>query len=226
MKFRESVARVAGAAAVATAAIGLFSTGAANADTFVPLPGGELTKTLSDGTVVHVWLDGESANINPSMGATPVHRNAWVSGSAHVELSGDTTAEGGSIYPGYTVGCQVDISGGGAEGGPSAEADWSDGESVTPNAGGNVGGNLTLGPGQAKSFYVLDIEDADDFGQNVHKTSNGFDGGSGSVTWSDETIGLTGCGGYAQARAFVNVEVETDHVVTWVTLWGKPFSLG
>ncbi|NKY84936.1 MspA family porin [Nocardia veterana] len=226
MKIRETVARLACAGAVATAALGLFSTGAANADTFVPLPGGDLSKTLSDGTVVHVWLDGESANINPSLGATPVHRNAWVTGDAHVELSGDTTAVGGSIYPGYTVGCQVDISGGGAEGGPSAGVDWSDGENAKPNAGGNVGGHLTLGPGQAKSFYVLDLEESDDFGQGVHKTRNKFKGTSGSVAWSDETIGLTGCGGYAQARAFVSVEVETDNVISWVTLWGKPFSLG
>ncbi|MGY1870339.1 MspA family porin, partial [Nocardia gipuzkoensis] len=27
-------------------------------------------------------------------------------------------------------------------------------------------------------------------------------------------------------RAFVSVEVETDNVITWVTLWGQPFSLG
>ncbi|MGW4713421.1 MspA family porin, partial [Nocardia sp. NPDC004260] len=29
-----------------------------------------------------------------------------------------------------------------------------------------------------------------------------------------------------QARAFISVEVETDNVITWVTLWGQPFSLG
>uniref|UniRef100_UPI0024565D4A MspA family porin n=1 Tax=Nocardia asiatica TaxID=209252 RepID=UPI0024565D4A len=111
---RKNLARMAGVGAAATIAMGLFSTGAANADTFVPLPGGELTKTLSDGTVVTVRLVGESANISPSMGATPLHRNAWVSGSAQVELSG---AAGGKIFPGYTVGCQVNIAGGGATGG-------------------------------------------------------------------------------------------------------------
>ncbi|MBF6474973.1 MspA family porin, partial [Nocardia abscessus] len=79
---------------------------------------------------------------------------------------------------------------------------------------------------QAKSFYVLDLEQADDFGNETHKTRNAFKGTSGSVTWADETIGLNGCGGYAQARAFVSVEVETDNVITWVTLWGQPFSLG
>ncbi|MCC3317299.1 MspA family porin [Nocardia africana] len=218
--------RSAGVGAAAVVAVGLLSTGAAGADTFVPLPGGELSKTLSDGTAVHVWLDGESANIDPSMGATAVHRTARVSGNAHVELSGTTTAVGGSLYPGYTVGCEVDISGVGADGGPGANMDWSDGENAKPDAGGNVGGNLTLAPGQAKSFYVLDLEENDASGRDVHKSRNKFQGDSGSVAWSDEAIGLTGCGGQAQARAFVSVEVETDDVISWVTLWGEPFSLG
>ncbi|WP_067477740.1 MspA family porin [Nocardia amamiensis] len=219
---RKNLARMAGVGAAATIAMGLFSTGAANADTFVPLPGGEFVKTLSDGTVVTIRLVGESATISPSMGATPLHRNAWVSGSAQVELSG---AAGGSIFPGYTVGCQVNIAGGGATGGVDGNVDWS-GDTVTGGVGANSGGNLSLGPGQAKSFYVLDLEQADDFGNESHKTRNAFKGTSGSVTWTDETIGLDGCGGYAQARAFVSVEVQTDNVITWVTLWGQPFSLG
>lgn len=42
-----------------------------------------------------IRLVGESANISPSIGATPLHRNVWVSGSAQVELSG---AAGGVIF--------------------------------------------------------------------------------------------------------------------------------
>ncbi|WP_067572700.1 MspA family porin [Nocardia acidivorans] len=226
MNIRKTVARVAGVGAVATAALGLFSTGAANADTFVPLPGGEISKTLSDGTVVTIKLVGESANISPSMGSTPLHRNAWVSASAQVQLSGAPGATGGKIFPGYVVGCQVNIAGGDTSGGVTGGASWDEKGNVTPKAGATGGGNLNLGPGQAKSFYVLDEEMADDFGNEVHKVRNKFSGNSGSVTWADETIGLNGCAGYAQARAFVSVEVETDTVVTWVTLWGQPFSLG
>ncbi|MEV0853377.1 MspA family porin [Nocardia fluminea] len=215
---RKSMARVSGFAAAATVALGLLSTGAANADTIVPLPGGHITKTLSDGTVVDISLVGESANINPSMGSTPAHRNAWVSGSAQVSVSG---GGGGKIFPGYTVGCQVNISGGDALGEGA-------GEVVEGVEFGEVGtgGELTVGPGQSKSFYVLDLEMPDDYGNESHKTRNAFKNGSGSVTWADETIGLSGCGGYAQARAFVSVEVETDNVMSWVTLWGAPFSLG
>lgn len=219
---RKNLARLAGVGAAASIALGLFSTGAANADTFIPLPGGEITKTLSDGTVVTVRLVGESATISPSMGATPIHRNAWASASAQVEIAGGEKV-GGKIYPGYVVGCQVNIDGGGAEGGASADIDGESGE-VSPS--GEVGGNLTLGPGQAKSFYVLDIEKPDDYGNEDHATNNKFKGNSGSVTWSDQTIGVNGCGGYAQARSFVRVKVETDHVMSVVTLWGQPFSLG
>ncbi|MFC4375637.1 MspA family porin [Nocardia halotolerans] len=225
MIYRKRTARAAGLTAAATVALGLFSTGAAAADTFVPLPGGHLSKTLSDGTVVDIRMVGESANINPSMGATPVHRNAWVSGSAQVTVSG---GGGGKIYPGYTVGCQVNIAGGGVSGGAegSQAPAGAGGQMPAPEGGVTSGGELSLGPGQAKSFYVLDLEMPDDYGNESHAARNVFKGGSGSVTWADETIGLSGCGGYAQARSFVSVQVETENVISWVTLWGQPFSLG
>ncbi len=86
--------------------------------------------------------------------------------------------------------------------------------------------SFSLGPGQAKSFYILDREKADDFGAEDRKVYNVFSGGNGSVSWADQTIGLTGCGGYAQARAFVSVEIVTESVTSWVTLWGQPFGLG
>ncbi|MFI6364293.1 MspA family porin [Nocardia sp. NPDC050630] len=209
----------------AAAALTLCFAAIAGADTVIALPGGEITKTLSDGTVVTVRLVGESAEINPSMGSTPAHRNAWVSGSAQVDLSGSGSSAGGIVFPGYTVGCQVDIAGGGANGGVGGRL-RSDGQEVTPDVSATSGANLTLGPGQAKSFYLIDREKADAFGNESHKMYNRFSGTSGSVTWTDETLGLSGCGGYAQARAFVSVEVRSDTVSSWITLWGKPFSLG
>ncbi|MCP2296657.1 MspA protein [Nocardia amikacinitolerans] len=208
-------------AAATTVALGLLATGTADADTFVPLPGGELVKTLSDGTVVTVRLTGESATISPSLGSTPLHRNAWVSGSAQVDVAG-AGADGGLILPGYVVGCQVNIAGGGVSGGVDGSVSG-EGQGA---AGANSGGELSLGPGQATSFYILDREKADDFGAESHKPYNIFGGTSGSVTWADQTIGLSGCGGYAQARAFVSVEIITESVTSWVTLWGQPFSLG
>ncbi|MEU4311257.1 MspA family porin [Nocardia sp. NPDC024068] len=205
----------------ATAILGFAATGVAEADTFVPLPGGSVTESLGDGTTVVVRIAAESATISPSLGATPLHRNVWVSASAQVELS--APARTAKIKPGYVVGCQVNIAGGGANGGANYSSDWA---GQSPSAGGSLGGNLSLGPGQAKKFYLLDLEAPDAFGAESHRNFAPFRGTTGSVTWSNSTIGLAGCAGYAQARAFVEAEVETGTAKEVVTVWGQPFSLG
>ncbi|MEU1525428.1 MspA family porin [Nocardia rhamnosiphila] len=215
---RKTIARATFTAALAA---GLVSAGVADADTFVPLPGGTVTETLADGTAVTVRIVGESATVSPSMGATPLHRNAWVSASALVELS--APARSVLIKPGYVVGCQVNIAGGGANGGANYSSDWA---GQSPSAGGSLGGALTLGPGQAQRFYLLDLEGPDAFGSESHRPFTQHTGTSGSVTWRNSTIGLAGCAGYAQARVFAEVEVETPNAKEIVTVWGQPFSLG
>ncbi|KAF0966165.1 MspA family porin [Rhodococcus sp. T7] len=223
---RKNGVRLAAVGAAAAATMGFFSVGAANADTFVPLPGGSITQTLADGTVVHVNLTDESANISPSLGATPLHRNVWVNGKASVHLDG-AGATGADIQPGYVLACQVDF---GAEAGAGVEsgnlADLVTGAAtsipVTPAGSGAV----TLGPGEAVSVDIIDLEAADAYGGESHSAYNSFEGTDGSVSWADSTLGVSGCAGYAQARSYVNVSVETDNVSSTVTLWGQPFSLG
>ncbi|OUS92369.1 MspA family porin [Rhodococcus sp. NCIMB 12038] len=223
---RKNGVRLAAVGAAAAATMGFFSVGAANADTFVPLPGGSITQTLADGTVVTVNLTDESANISPSMGSTPLHRNVWVNGKASVHLDG-AGATGADIQPGYVLACQVDF---GAEAGAGVEsgnlADLVTGAAtsipVTPAGSGAV----TLGPGEAVSVDIIDLEAADAYGGESHSAYNSFEGTDGSVSWADSTLGVSGCAGYAQARSYVNVSVETDNVSSTVTLWGQPFSLG
>ncbi|MET8778036.1 MspA family porin [Nocardia sp. NPDC004654] len=223
MNCRKQIGR---ATAVVATGVAALACGTAGADVVVPLPGAHQVQTLMDGTVVTVRLTGESVTINPSLGGTPLHRNAWVSGSAHVEVTGAGDRPGGKLIPGYTVGCQVDISGGGVEGGVEGGLSWRDPQNVRPNVGAESGGALSLGPGQTRSFYLLDVEVPDDFGNEDHKPVNRFRGNTASVTWADSTIALTGCAGYAQARAFIRVEIETANVASHLTVWGAPFSLG
>ncbi|MFE5704996.1 MspA family porin [Rhodococcus koreensis] len=223
---RKNGVRVAAVGAAAAATMGFFSVGAANADTFVPLPGGTLTQTLADGTVVTVNLTDESANISPSLGSTPLHRNVWVSGKASVVLEGDG-AKGAVIAPGYVLACQVDF---GADAGGTTGTDLSiddgTGNLVSGPLAGGTSGGITLGPGEAKAVSILDIESADSYGAEQHSGANSFMGKSGSVTWSDSTLGVSGCAGYAQARSYVQVGINTDNVTSSITLWGKPFSIG
>ncbi|MFC9555161.1 MspA family porin, partial [Rhodococcus sp. NPDC056960] len=143
-----------------------------------------------------------------------------------VELQGDGV-QSAYIYPGYVLACQVDFGAeAGAEGG--AGMSWSDivaGTVGNPLSGGASGG-IALGPGSAIPVDILDQEYADPYGGEAHWGGNYVEGPAGSVSWSDSTLGVSGCAGYAQARAFVNVEVETENVTSTVTLWGQPFSIG
>ncbi|MFD4267479.1 MspA family porin [Rhodococcus sp. NPDC058481] len=210
--------QTAAVGATAAIALGFFSAGAASADTFVPLPDGSITETLVDGTVVKLTRTGESANISPSMGSTPLHRNVWVSGSTKVEVSGGGS---GTIQPGYIVACQLTL-GGKAGGGAGLKADMAK-ETIKPSA--ETTGSVTIGPGQAVDYKILDLEVADMFGAEQHRAANPYKG-SGSVTWADSTLGVSGCAGYAQARSYVKVTVNTANVTSNVTLWGQPFSIG
>ncbi|TJZ77144.1 porin [Rhodococcus oryzae] len=213
--------QIAAVGAATAIAVGLLSAGAANADTFVPLPDGSISKTLADGTVVTITRTGETANISPSMGATPLHRNVWVSGRIGAEVTGPN-AKGGSITAGYVVACQLTLGGkGGADTGMSSG--W-EGENVKQTAKG--AGTVSIGPGQAKNIRLLDLEKEDGYGNESHSGANSFKGKSGSVTYADSTIGVEGCAGYAQARSYATVSVSTDNITSSTTLWGQPFSIG
>ena len=225
---RKNGVRLAAVGAAAAATMGFFSVGAANADTFIPLPGGSITQTLADGTVVTVNLTDESANVSPSMGSTPLHRNVWVNGKASVTLDG-AGAKGATITPGYILACQVDFGakagGSGALGDPKNGIDLTNPDASWAPSGGTSAG-ITLGPGQAKNVTVLDLEKKDAYGGESHTGGNKFTGKTGSVTWADSSLGVSGCAGYAQARSYVKVAVSTDNVSSNVTLWGQPFSIG
>ncbi|MRH88961.1 porin [Nocardia sp. SYP-A9097] len=216
---------VLGAALAVLAAAGAGRPGTARADTFIPLPGGMITRALEDGTSVTIRIDGESAKISGSLGDTPVHRNVWVTGRASVDLTGPSASSATiKISPGYVVGCQVDIASLSPNNNGAGEDDWN--PTTLPSLSQSLGDGITLGPGQAVVQPMLDLERPDDYGQESHKRYNKIPGPHTSVTWVDETFAVDGCGGYAQARSFVAVEIDETTFIGNVLLWGEPFSMG
>ncbi len=213
-------ARVAGLGAAAAVAVGLLSTGAANADTFVPLPDGH---RHGPGGVVLAHT-GEHAVISPSMAANGAGRVVWVSGNAAADVPNAPEAEPGpsngpaegpgtnnssthgtsQLNTGYIVGCQVDIAS------DAVSAGLSGGLSLSgADASGSIG--LNVGPGQVK-FVQIAYKDITEPGHY-------------SVEYQDAEIEIQGCAGYAQARAYTVVEVVgNDYSKT--TLYGQPFSIG
>ncbi|HLS78149.1 MAG TPA: MspA family porin [Nocardia sp.] len=211
--------RVAGVGAAATIAVGLFSAGAADADTFVPLPDGE-----KQGPGVTITRTGEHAVISPSLAANGAGRVAWVSGNATADVTVTPEGEEGpnngpaggpgtnnssthgvsQLNTGYIVGCQVAIGDDAIAAGLSGGIDLEGG-----SLGGSIG--LELGPGDVK-FVQIEHKDIPEPG--VY-----------SVEYQDYEIQIQGCAGYAQARAYTVVEIIGDHY-SKTTLYGAPFSIG
>ena len=193
--------RVAGLGAAAAVVLGLMSTGAANADTFVPLPGGE--KVVNAGGVsAKIARNAESALVSPSLAANGAGRTAWVSGDVFAELGGEIPEEGATLTTGYIVGCQVDITG--LKGKLSADLGF--------DALG-MGGSLSV-PIEAGEVKFAKIKSKTDLKPGVS-----------AIQYRDQQIEVQGCGGYAQARAYTIVEVPGNHYVK-ATLYGQPFSIG
>ncbi|MFE9325191.1 MspA family porin [Nocardia sp. NPDC052278] len=211
--------RIAGAVVAAAAGMGLLSTGAANADVFVPLPDGQKL-----GPGVTVSRTGERALISPSLAANGAGRVVWVSGNAIADVSvtpegtigpnngasgapgtNNSSTHGASqLSTGYIVGCQVSIADNAISAGVSGGINLSGG-----SLGGSIG--LNLGPGDVK-FVQIDYKDI-------------LKPGRYSVEYQDAEIEIQGCAGYAQARAYTVVEIIGDNY-SKVTLYGAPFSIG
>ncbi|WP_433711764.1 MspA family porin [Nocardia sp. CA-084685] len=211
--------RIAGAVVAAAAGMGLLSTGAANADVFVPLPDGQKL-----GPGVTVSRTGEHALISPSLAANGAGRVVWVSGNANADVSitpegtigpnngasgapgtNNSSTHGASqLSTGYIVGCQVSIADNAISAGVSGGINLSGG-----SLGGSIG--LNLGPGDVK-FVQIDYKDI-------------LKPGRYSVEYQDAEIEIQGCAGYAQARAYTVVEIIGDNY-SKVTLYGAPFSIG
>ncbi|MGV9860572.1 MspA family porin [Gordonia sp. NPDC003425] len=222
------LATIGGPAAFATVAA-LMAPAIAHADVHVALPSQTGRQTMGDGTVVTLTRSGETANINPSLGGTPLHRNAWVSAQYAVNTSKD--AKKIKIQAGYIVGCQVNIggvtgagSGGGLQKTTSATDLQPTGNPLPIVSGG---GTFTIGPGQAVNYYINDVESADDYGNQKHSNKVTFKSTNhAKLGYTNETMMVNGCAGYAQARSFANVYVVTSNAEQVLSFYGQPFSLG
>ncbi|WP_433678202.1 MspA family porin [Nocardia sp. CA-119907] len=213
--FRRTGARPVVVVTAAVAAVGLYSAGGANADTFVPLPDGH-----TEGPGATIDSVGEQAVVSPSLAANGAGRTVWVSGrvtadvvTPHGEVGpnngpkGDAGTNNSSTHGvstltvGYLVGCQVALG--------SLSASLSAAFSSAPSATGSF--SVPLAPGQVK-WVRFDQKDM-------------ADSGVYHLNYRDQEIAIQGCAGYAQARQVATVEIiGADYSKT--TLYGQPFSIG
>lgn len=225
--------RGAAVAAAAGVAMGALSTGAASADTFIPLPNSS-TSAKVGGATVTVTVSNQSAKLSPGMVALPTTRNAWVSGLVSVKVDGGK-ASSGAISAGYLVGCQIDVGSAKVTGGIEGKSGnvTANGPTLTPSVDATTGASISLAAGSVgKQMLTYDRAtwpkpgDTVSPGWDSPSTSFKFSGNSGSLSYTEQTIGVDGCAGYAQARFFAIVPVQVGDTKSRVVLWGKPFTLG
>ncbi|RDB47887.1 hypothetical protein DVB87_10665 [Tsukamurella tyrosinosolvens] len=223
-------------ATVGAVSAALIAPATASADTVINLRDATQSVKTASGTIT-VTVKGQRARLSPGMVALPSTRNAWVSGTVSVKVSG-AEANGGSIEAGYAVGCQVDVGsasidlGAGAESGATYN-DADKGTGVKPSVSGSTGGSVSLAAGSIGTQSLTYDRatwpkpgDEVDAGWADPSTSFDFTGSSGSFSFSDQTIGVDGCGGYAQARLYVIAKAEVGNTKGRVVLWGDRFTLG
>ncbi len=225
------------AAAIATAGaatVALLAPATASADTVIPLRNASQTVKAGSGSIT-VSVTGQRAKLSPGMVALPTTRNAWVSGTVSVKVNG-ADADGGSIEAGYAVGCQIDVGSAGVEAGVEAASGASvgfNGPTIEPSVTGSTGASLSLSAGSiGTQSLTYDRSTWPKPGDEIDpdwaapSTSFDFTGSSGSFTYSDQTIGVDGCAGYAQARLYVIVRAQVGDSKGRVILWGDRFTLG
>ena len=221
MKNKATLRAACVAAAVGTLVVGVSGATSGTADAG-PLPGGYLTKTLVDGTRVNVRLSDEFVNVQRAVTNVPTSREVWLSGKVRVDVDGEAIEYTG-IYGGYLVGCQLNF--GAGAGGEAGAAFNGAAQTITPS--GTANGGFTLGPGEAKFVPVISATSGLDRSYKYYDVVNyTFTGPTGGMSYTQQRFGLDGCAGYAQAKAMIQVTVNTESVKGSVTLYGKPFSLG
>ncbi len=214
----------AAAAAVATAASALAA-GAANADTYVPLPNGQKVVVDDGGFSVVLRSNHNHAKIITTL-ATAQTRTAWVTTSGFVDIKGGPKKLAGTLNLSLESGCQFPgaISASFGVTGPGANVGvGTTGPTGGLSAGGGSAGlNIPLSPG----------------------TTSGVTGNAGQYPWTsvldnvtiskagtwtvgvkDYDVNYGNCSGYAQARVITWVEITGSYRVEGY-LYGAPFSLG
>ncbi|MGZ8179049.1 MspA family porin [Williamsia sp. SKLECPSW1] len=198
----------AGAAIAAVSAVGLASMGA-GAAAARDLPAGSKVTTGVDGSVVKLSRSAEKVFPIPTESHNGADRGAEVNGAVFA-----TFPKGGDavLQTGYIVGCQVDIS------------SLSFSPSISFTQGLNLlGGDTPLSLGASVSPGIT-IPLTPGSAAVVPIGSKSGSGGSLGVQYQQFRIDVTGCGGYAQARAMSTIELRGENYVK-STLYGQPFSL-
>jgi len=186
----------------------------------------------------NVWVSGvTSVNVDAPAGITVtggrIETGYLVGCQVDLGSGMNANASGDAADQPKSPGPQT--SGGGAQGGGGGSTSNSGGGGGA--GGGSGGGGLTVGTYDlgvtANSSGITPYDDPNmslqlkpgKVATKQIETYN-FTGTSGTTQYVDHTLSIDGCAGYAEARSYVTIVVQSNVMDASQTLWGRPFSIG
>jgi hypothetical protein len=172
-----------------------------------PVPVDDATRSADtdDGWTLSATLTSMTINSVPNMAATPLTKEAFISGKAVAKIDGDgkVPVNSGNLLMGVQVGCLLDLRQGGNVG-LSGNLGFSFG------SGSGTGLLSTLGP-------TADIDPNASINLlpgNITTLGLGkltLKGRTGEVTVHDAHVKVDGCSGVVAARFFAYAQITTDN---------------
>jgi hypothetical protein len=175
------------------------------------------TADTDDGWTLSATLTGMTINSVPNMAATPLTKEAFISGKAVAKIDGDgkVPVNSGNLLMGVQLGCQLDLSQGGNIG---LSGDFASGlnngsnliSDLSPTMNINPNGSINLLPGNINTLGLGKLE---------------LKGRTGEVTVHDAHVKVDGCNGVVTARFFAYAQITTDNGNDSVNTYGGILNL-
>jgi MspA len=183
-----------------------------------PAPVDDATRSADtdDGWTLSATLTSMTINSVPNMAATPLTKEAFISGKAVARIDGDgkVPVNSGNLLMGVQLGCQLDLSQGGNVG-------------LSGNTGfggfGSGGGGGGLLGALSPSLDIDPNASINLLPGNINTLGLGkltLKGRTGEVTVHDAHVKVDGCSGVVAARFFAYAQITTDNGNDSVNTYG------
>ena len=185
----------------------------------VPVDDATHSADTDDGWTLSATLTGMTIDSVPNMAATPLTKEAFISGKAVAKIDGDgkVPVNSGNLLMGVQLGCQLDLSQGGNIGlsGDLGIGGFGSGSgtglgsgllgALGPTANITPNGSINLLPGNINTLGLGKLT---------------LKGRNGEVTVHDAHVKVDGCSGVVAARFFAFAQITTDNGNDSVNTYG------
>jgi MspA len=204
---------------VAIVVVAMFICGGVAAADPVAIEDVTRSADTDDGWTLSTTLTNMTIDSVANMAATPLTKEAFISGKAVAKIDGDgkVAVNAGNLLMGVQMGCQLDLSQGGNIG-------LSGDVGISPGSGSGTGLLSELGP----TADITPNGSINLLPGNINTLGLGklaLKGRTGEVTVHDAHVKVDGCNGVVTARFFAYAQITTDNGNDSVNTYGGILNL-